>query len=338
MPLISVLLPVYNTEPQHLRQAIDSVLAQSLSDFELIIVNDYSSDSNVEQIIKSYDDPRIAYSVNERNLGIAATRNKMLDMAKGRYIAVMDHDDICLPERFAKQISVMENNPSIGICGTGQKRFGKLFKNNTIIYPERDQDIRAEMFFKCVIHHPSTMMRKETLDRHHIRYDETLVSLNDRILYRDISEHAALYNLPEVLCLYRLHAGMTSKKRRQVIQAEQMRVRDTYLQKIQVNLTSEQRDTLNHYVMSGRTRIKDKAALQQVESVLTELSAANKKSGYLPTQAFDRICAQYLIKRCMNAMCYGRINSASILKNSSLPVDAVQIPAVLTLFNLLGRK
>ena len=102
MPRVSVLMPVYNTKPEQLREAMDSILAQTFGDFEFLILNDRSTDPQVEEVVKSYSDPRIVYAVNERNLGISGARNRLLDMAQGEYLVVMDHDDISLPERFEK--------------------------------------------------------------------------------------------------------------------------------------------------------------------------------------------------------------------------------------------
>ena len=117
MPRVSVLLPVYNTRPEHLREAIDSILAQTFADFELLILNDCSTNTDVEEVVKSYTDPRIVYAVNERNLGISPSRNRLLDMAQGEYLAVMDHDDISLPERFEKQVAFLDAHPDVGIVG-----------------------------------------------------------------------------------------------------------------------------------------------------------------------------------------------------------------------------
>ena len=97
MPEVSVLMPVYNTRPEHLREAMESILAQTFTDFEFLILNDASSDPRVEEVVQSFSDPRIVYAVNEKNLGISGSRNRLLDMAKGEYLAVMDHDDISLP-------------------------------------------------------------------------------------------------------------------------------------------------------------------------------------------------------------------------------------------------
>ena len=103
MPKVSVLMPVYKTDENYLREAIESILSQTFEDFEFLILDDCPEDDR-EEIIKSYKDKRIKYSKNETNLGITRSRNKLIDMAKGEYLAVFDHDDISLPERFQKQV------------------------------------------------------------------------------------------------------------------------------------------------------------------------------------------------------------------------------------------
>ena len=103
MPKISVIMTVYNTEEKYLREAIESVLNQTFSDFEFIIVDDGSTNNAVE-VVKSYRDERIKLVLNGKNLGMAKSSNIGLEMAQGEYIARMDSDDISLPERFEKQV------------------------------------------------------------------------------------------------------------------------------------------------------------------------------------------------------------------------------------------
>ncbi len=103
-PKVSVLMPLYKTNEAYLREAIDSVLNQTYTDFELILLDDCPTDTR-EHVVCTYNDERIRYLKNERNLGITPSRNKLLDLARGEYIAVMDHDDISHPERFAKQVA-----------------------------------------------------------------------------------------------------------------------------------------------------------------------------------------------------------------------------------------
>lgn len=336
MPKISVLLPVYNTSPRHLREAIDSVLGQTFGDFELLICNDSPTALDAEDVVLGYKDARIRYLKNEKNLGIARTRNLLIEEAKGEYLAVMDHDDLCLPTRFEKQVALMDAQPDVVVCGTAHRRFGKMFKNDTIRYPQEDADIRVGLFFKCVIHHPSAMMRRCVLVKHKVRYDERLISANDRKLYMDASAFGKLHNLQEVLCLYRLHSGMTSRTKRQAIAAEQKVLRQEFLDRMGAKLTPRQLEVLNDYVTSGRCRIKSRVVLDEVEAVLTTLVEANGRSGYLPQAQFAKICAKYLIKRCYNATLYGRVVSKDLLKRTVLPVSSVRQPVLLRLVNFFA--
>ena len=115
-PLVSVVIPVYNSE-KYLQLAIDSILSQTYTNLELILMNDVSTDSSKE-ICLSNKDPRVLYFENEKNLGIALTRNAGFSKAKGKYIAILDNDDISLPERLERQVEFLENHPDYGMCGT----------------------------------------------------------------------------------------------------------------------------------------------------------------------------------------------------------------------------
>ena len=98
MPKVSVLVPVYKTEPRILREMISSVLRQTLRDFELVILDDSPLDSR-EGVVREFRDSRVVYAANERNVGITPSRNRLLDMARGEYLAILDHDDVCRPDR-----------------------------------------------------------------------------------------------------------------------------------------------------------------------------------------------------------------------------------------------
>ena len=116
---ISVIMPVYNTKEEYLREAIESILNQTFSDFEFIIINDGST-NNVEDIILSYKDERIVY-IKQENQGIVAALNNAWDKTCGEYIARMDSDDISMPDRFEKQIKFLEAKPEYSLVG-GQVR------------------------------------------------------------------------------------------------------------------------------------------------------------------------------------------------------------------------
>jgi len=203
---ITVLMPVYNGE-KFLAEAIDSILCQTFKDFEFLIINDGSTDKTKE-IIQSYTDPRIRYVENEKNIKLIASLNKGLDLAKGRYIARMDADDISLPERLEKQFSFMEKNSEIGFCGTKANVFeGKLLKK----FPETDDDIRIRMFFFNHIPHPSVMLRKSVLVQNNLKYDKNYIHAEDYALWLQMLKFTNVYIIQETLVLHRLHENQISE-------------------------------------------------------------------------------------------------------------------------------
>lgn len=193
-------MPVYNAS-EYIRETIDSVLNQTFTEFEFLIINDGSTD-NSEEIIKSYSDPRIRLVNNESNIKLIATLNKGIELSKGKYIARMDADDICLPTRLEKQYELMEENTDIALCGTGIRIMGKkLFQPIAINNPER---IRNAMRAFNVFFHPTIMFRKNVLIENNYRYNPNYIHAEDYQLFQLISEKFRLANIDEPLLLYRL--------------------------------------------------------------------------------------------------------------------------------------
>ena len=124
MPRVSVLMSVYNTEEDFLRDAIKSILNQTFTDFEFLIIND-GSKNNAEEVILSFNDDRIKYILNEKNLGLIDSLNKGLSLAQGEYIARFDSDDISSNKRLEKQVEFMDKNPNVGLLGTQYESFPK---------------------------------------------------------------------------------------------------------------------------------------------------------------------------------------------------------------------
>ena len=137
--LISVVLPAYNVQDT-IGESIDSILSQTFTDFELIIINDGSQD-NTEEVIHAYSDKRIRYYRNEKNEGLIYTLNRGLDLAQGKYIARMDADDVSLPTRFEKQVKVMEESPNIVVCGTQIILFGVDTAKRSLCFCQKNRKI-----------------------------------------------------------------------------------------------------------------------------------------------------------------------------------------------------
>ena len=218
---VSVLTPIYKTDERFLREAIESVLDQTFRDFELLLLDDCPDDTR-ESVVRSYDDRRIVYLRNERNLGITASRNKLIDLAKGEYLAVFDHDDICRPERLAKQVAYLDAHPDCGVVG-GWTRLTSNGSVNT--YPEEDQDIRYGMMSGPTLWHPASMIRRSVLAEHGIRYEAGYSPVEDYMLWMRLLAHTSFHNLQEVLIDYRWHPGNTSTVRKAQLVASDLRVR-----------------------------------------------------------------------------------------------------------------
>ena len=208
-PTVSVVMPAYNAE-KYLREAIDSVLNQTYSDFELIIINDGSKDST-KDIILSYKDPRIIYLENEQNSGICVTLNKGLDVARGRYIARMDSDDIMMPERLAVQVDYMDKNPQIGVCGSDIIVFGEGIAEHVFEQIHSSDDCAAGLLFNPSLAHPAVMMRSSILKSKELRYEDEYRGLEDFRMWWNIAQYAEISNIPQALLRYRHHKGQETR-------------------------------------------------------------------------------------------------------------------------------
>ena len=200
-PLVTVFLPAYNCE-KYIAQAIDSVLAQTYRNFELLICNDGSTD-RTEEIILSYADERIKYLKNEENIQLIATLNKGLQMASGKYLARMDADDICLPQRLEKQVELMEAKPEVIVCGSWVEIFGA--ESSVFQYPETHEEIETTMLFYSAISHPASIWRLEIIRRNNLKISSNYVHAEDYHFWIQCQQFGNFYNLQEVLLRYRVH-------------------------------------------------------------------------------------------------------------------------------------
>ncbi len=201
-PKVTVLMPVYNAEP-YLREAMDSILSQTLTDFEFLIMDDGSTDGSAG-IVRSYADRRIRLVQNERNLKLAATLNRGLDLARGEYVARMDADDISLSPRLARQAAFLDARPDVGLCGAWAEAFGAA--RFSMPNPTDPEAIRAKLLFDSALVHPAVMLRRSAFDRHGLRYP-LLAHFEDYALWQQAARLFPLANLPEVLLRYRVTGG-----------------------------------------------------------------------------------------------------------------------------------
>jgi glycosyltransferase involved in cell wall biosynthesis len=199
-----MVMAVYNGE-RYLREAIDSILAQTLADFELIVVDDASTDAT-PRILDCYRDPRLLRLRNGRNLGAAASLNRGLAQARGEFVARLDADDFAYPERLARQVAYLDHHPQVGLLGTW---FEHMDPEGTVrervTRPITDTGIRWFQLFHCAFCHSSVMLRRDLLERTGQRYNETLRSGIDFDLWVRLQAWTRMAMLPEYLVRYRLH-------------------------------------------------------------------------------------------------------------------------------------
>ena len=218
---VSVLTPIYKTDERFLREAIESVLNQTFGDFEFLLLDDCPEDDR-EAVVRSYDDRRIVYLKNDRNLGIAASRNKLIDLAKGEYLAVFDHDDVCCRDRLEKEVAYLDAHPECGVVSS----WTRLTSNGSVnTYPEDDHEIKLRMMDACALWHPASMIRMSVLREHGIRYEADCSPVEDYMLWMRLVPHTRFHVIPEVLIDYRWHPSNTSNVQKGRLQASDWRVK-----------------------------------------------------------------------------------------------------------------
>ena len=212
-PSISVLMPVYNGE-KYLAEAIQSIIAQTYGDFELLVIDDGSTDNSF-QIVKEFAqlDARIRLIHKDENQGLVSALNLGLDLARGEYIARMDADDISLPQRLEKQVTYMQAHPEVGVIGSRIRYMDAKGNLSTIPKTARlDINIRWSLFFENPFSHPVVMMRKAVIDRYNLRYDPRATHVEDYEFWGRFLMVTEGVNLPEILLHYRIHPGSVGDK------------------------------------------------------------------------------------------------------------------------------
>lgn len=205
---VTVLMPAWNAE-KYIGEAIQSVLAQTFINFELLIINDGSTDGTVEEI-KQFIDRRIKL-INMDHRGIAVALNKGLREAKGIYIARFDADDICLSERLEKQVHFLDNNPRYILTGCDAEYISEngehLFDFSWPAYTS--EEIISQLYFSCPFIHSSVLYRKETV-LNAGGYPETAYNFEDHLLWRQLINQGQYWNIPEKLIKIRFNPGSTT--------------------------------------------------------------------------------------------------------------------------------
>lgn len=232
---ITVLMPVYNASA-YLKEAIDSVLSQTFKNFELLLINDGSTD-NSEEIILSYSDKRIRYFKNEKNLGLIATLNKGIELIETPYIVRADADDINYPERLQTQYDFMEKNPAIALCGSWFEIIGDRI--GFVKYVENHNEIILKMLYQCHFCHPTIILRKEMIDIFEIKFDPIFIHAEDYDFFTRIAEKFPVANIQKVLVKYRIHSGSVSAHNKKIQDENSFKIKQRLFKKIGIIINEQ---------------------------------------------------------------------------------------------------
>ena len=223
MPLVSVLMSVHN-DARFVAEAVQSVLGQTLSDLELVVVDDASTDET-PSLLAGFDDARVTVLRNDERSGLAASLNRGLDAAEGRYVARLDSDDVARADRLQLQVARIESGPRVAVVGSAVR---DLDEHGTVGALHRGpigaRGVRWLSLFSSPFFHPTVLVDRERLDALGLRYDTSFAESEDYDLWTRLLQHADGANLPDALVLKRVHPAQASQRRGDVQESFQRRV------------------------------------------------------------------------------------------------------------------
>ena len=288
-PIISVILPVYNAE-KYIEEAINSILAQTYQNFELIVINDGSTDKSLN-VINQYEDNNKVSIVTQNNNGLIFTLNKGIDLAKGQYIARMDADDIAHPERFEKQLSLFESNPNLGVCSASTENFGA--ETNITIRSADNDMLKATLLFWPPFSHPAAMIKRSVLVDNSIYYREEFKHCEDFDLWSQLALYCQFSNVTEVMLKYRVHPDQVTNSFSDV-------VLDAHFRICQHNLLTQGIELKKRDFLAFLGKEKHPDGLQRIISIYQQIIKANYAGKYYCDKALMTLISTSLTSQVVD--------------------------------------
>lgn len=297
MPKVTVLMPVLDSST-YLHASIISILNQSYRDFQFLIIDDGSRDGG-QDIVRSFDDPRIRFLQNDSNQGVAATLNKGMALAESKYIVRMDADDVSQRQRLAIQVEKMERDHELDICGSWVRMIDEGGKGQVIRYPTQARLIKPYILFNNPLAHPSVIMRKSTLLRNGLRYDEGVGAGQDYEFWARCVECCRIKNIPKPLLLWRRHHQGVTVKDSGNSNATALLVQRQALLRLGVDCDS---GDLEGHRSIGQSRGKtSRHKLEEALSWLTRILVLNRSSQRYEPAALREVIAMIWYRLCMTS-------------------------------------
>lgn len=284
-PSISVVIPVYNGE-RHLAEALDSIISQTLMDWECLIINEFGSNDASAAIAQKYSkqDSRFRLVQNEQKLGLAASLNKGIQLARGTYIARLDADDLARSDRFEKQRTFMEAHPEVVVCGSWQHHFGQ---DTDWIHkcPENPDQCKANLLFFCDLCHSTLLLRKDALTKYQLEYNPAFLA-EDFELWTRVIGIGEIANIPEVLGEYRWEGdNITVAKKEQLHKESGQIVANSLKRYLDLELTPEETELFCNWRNPIESIPNRSAVYAHMQRVLRAIYERNEEIGF-----FNRQC------------------------------------------------
>lgn len=295
--MITVLMPLYNGEP-YIRQAVESILQQSWRNFELLIIDDKSTDAGPD-IVNSMVDERIILLRNPSNIGVAETLNRGLSVSRGKYIARMDADDISLPDRLERQVQFMEEHPEIGISGGWVRLFGGGEMPFTCRVPGDSREVAAYMLFENSLWHVTAIMRRDAMDTSSLKYDPLFSRSEDYDLWTRAGQHFKLANIERNLVKVRRHKTSVTRSNWEEMTQQTETIQERLLKKIGLQLTST--EIAFHHRVGRGYRLENNEEVFEAEKWLMRLLVANQQAAIYDDIILKQIVGKVWFRVCANS-------------------------------------
>lgn len=311
---LSIIMPVYNAE-MHVGESIRSILNQNLPEFELIIVDDGSTDRSLE-IAGAFRDDRIRLFCNEQNRGIAFSRNRGIHEARGRYIAAFDADDVAMPGKFEKQVRFLESHSSFGMVGSWAK---KIDQNGRVLpgrwkLGAKPSSIPSILLFRNYFCHSAVVMRREAIPPG--GYDARFRTNEDYNMWIEIAKQWKVWNLPEYLVHYRVHPGGVTSSGHAVVEYHDGKIYTESFKALGIELSPGQMDNLL-FIKSGRPA-PDPDTLLRIEQFLQMVIEKNARRRLYNQSGFQRTILGRWLKVCLIQEGPSLLNMLKFMRSSLL--------------------
>lgn len=308
-PRVTVFIPAFNAE-RYIGDAIESVLAQTYPDFELLIIDDGSTDASAAVICSFETDPRLRAVSHIQNLGQPRTRNHGLEIANGEYIAFLDADDRCIPERIARQVAYLDTHADIDGVGSWMAWMdenGHAIDQPYDELPLAPERIACHMLVECPIAHPTMMLRASALSGY--RYNESFAGAEDYELWARMIVKHRFANVSDALVCYRRHAGQATIIHGEIQKADDLRVYQ--LQLSALGVCGDSSDLIRHeclFKFEGRQPVLERTGapldihyLRWARAWLEGLLEGNTQYRIYPEPAFSQMLAERWLFACRKA-------------------------------------